>query len=128
MSDQIHDDDHEDPDDAGGEQPIAAELRAAPMLSGAARKYLRGLSHNLDALVHVGQHGVTEAVIRAVDHALKHHELIKVRMHQPDDKKGEATAIASGVRAALCGLVGHTAILYRPHPTDPVIELPRRRV
>jgi RNA-binding protein YhbY len=34
--------------------------------------------------------------------------------------------IADKSGAALCGLVGHTVILYRPHPEDPRIELPKR--
>ena len=125
LHDELDDDESHDPEAVA---PAPAELPPAPTLNGAERKYLRGLSHNLEALVHVGQHGVTEAVIHAVSQALKHHELIKVRMHQPGDKKGEAAALAEGARAALCGLVGHTAILYRPHPTEPEIALPRRRV
>ena len=28
--------------------------------------------------------------------------------------------------AALCGLVGHTVILYRPHPEAPRIRLPSK--
>lgn len=67
----------------------------------------------------VGHSGVTEGVVKATAAALLAHELIKVRLHEPEDKKGMAQAIADGTQAMLCGLIGHTAILYRPHPTRP---------
>ena len=47
-------------------------------------------------------------------------------MHEPDDKKGLARSLADESGAELCGLVGHTAILYRPDPEEPRIELPVR--
>ena len=37
-----------------------------------------------------------------------------------------AQDLAGGVGAALCGLVGHTVILYRPHPETPRIAVPER--
>jgi len=101
--------------------PTATGQRPAPSLSGAQRQRLRGRAHDLEPVVLVGQAGVTEAVVKAVDEALLAHELIKVRLHQPEDKKGAAAEIAERTAAALCGLVGHTVILYRPHPTHPRI-------
>lgn len=92
-------------------------------LTGRQRKFLRGLAHGFEPLVHVGSAGVTEAILRAVDAALTAHELIKVRLHQPADKHADAEALAAGTGAALCGLVGHVVILYRPHPEKPTIEL-----
>lgn len=95
-------------------------------LAGFQRKFLRGRAHALKPVVQVGQNGVTEQVIDAVDAALLAHELIKVRLTRPPDKRAMAHALASGAGAALCGLVGHTVILYRPHPDHPRIELPQR--
>jgi len=85
------------------------------------RKTLRGKAHALEPVVHVGQHGVSEAVLRSVDEALAAHELIKVRLHEPEDKKADAAALAEGTSSELCGLVGHTVILYRPDPEHPKI-------
>ena len=95
----------------------------APTLTGRQRKHLRGLAHGFEPLVHVGSAGVTDAIVRAVDAALTAHELIKVRLHAPDDKHAAAADLASGANAALCGLVGHVVILYRPHPEKPKIAL-----
>ncbi len=69
----------------------------------------------------VGQAGVTEGVLRAVDEALAAHELVKVRLREPEDKKSAAHDLAAGTDSALCGLVGHTVILYRPDPERPRI-------
>jgi RNA-binding protein len=93
-------------------------------LSGKQRKYLRGLAHPLRPVVHIGQAGVTEAIVRAVDRALLDHELIKVRLLEPEDKRAMAKVLADRATAAMCGLVGHTVILYRAHPEKPKIELP----
>ena len=95
-------------------------------LPGYQRKFLRGLAHGLKPVVLVGQAGVTGAVLAAVDRALTDHELIKVRLRRPPDKKAMAEALARGTGAELCGLAGHQVILFRPHPERPRIVLPRR--
>lgn len=97
-----------------------------PELLGFQKKFLRGLMHGQHALVQVGHQGITNAVIDAIDDALLDHELIKVRMHEPEDKKAMAVELAQRASAALCGLIGHQAILYRRHPKKPKIKLPQR--
>jgi RNA-binding protein len=99
------------------------ETPAPPELTSRQRKQLRGRAHPLEPIVQVGHSGVTDAVLRSVDQALTDHELIKVRLRSPEDKKGDAERLADGTRAALCGVVGHTVILYRPHPEHPTIAL-----
>ena len=100
------------------------ELKALE-LGSKQRRYLKTLAHHLRVTVQVGSNGVTDGVIGAVDDALLRHELIKVRMREPEDKKGAAKALATSTESCLCGLVGHTVILYRPHPEEPEIKLPR---
>ena len=93
-------------------------------LTGSQRKFLRGLANPHKALVQVGEGGLSESLIGAVDKALQDHELIKVRLVRPADKKSAAQEIAERSQSHLCGLVGHTVILYRPHAQDPKIEVP----
>lgn len=93
------------------------------MLTSTQRKTLRGKAHPLEPVVHVGHQGVTDAVLEQVRAALLAHELVKVRLHEPEDKKGDAAALAAGTESDLCGLVGHTVILYKPHPEKPRITL-----
>lgn len=88
-------------------------------LSGTQKKHLRGLAHGLSPVVHIGRAGVTEAVVSQVDRALADHELIKVRLQADRDERAtmvERVVAATG--AAVAGLIGGVAILYRPHP-DP---------
>jgi len=87
------------------------------------RKTLRGLAHGLSPVVQIGHDGLTKGIIGATDAALLAHELIKVRMREPAEKKVWAERLAAATESALCGLVGHTIILYRPHPEKPKIKL-----
>ena len=86
-------------------------------------KNLRALAHDLDPIVQVGKAGVTDPVVAQVGRALLDHELIKVRLLEPEDKRGMAEALAKRSTAALCGLIGHTVILYRKHPKKPRIAV-----
>jgi RNA-binding protein len=95
-------------------------------LEGFQRRHLRALANPLNALVQVGESGATDAVVRAIDAALRAHELIKVRMHQPTDKHALAEALAERSGAELCGVVGHTVILFRRNPQRPRIQIPER--
>ena len=104
----------------------AARVSTPPQLSGLQRRFLRARANPLRALVQVGDGGVSPAVLRAIDASLEGHELVKVRLRQPEDKKREAAQLAVDTHSALVGLVGHTVILYRPHPDEPKIELPDR--
>jgi len=91
-------------------------VRSAPSLSGAQRRYLRGLAQREKPVVWLGDAGATPGVLQNLAAALDARELVKVRMRTPADKKAAAAALAAAVGAALCGVIGHTAILYRPHP------------
>lgn len=96
---------------------------AAPELTAKQRQRLKALAHHLKPVVLVGKAGLSEAVISSVSQALLDHELIKVHLREPEDKVGMASELATASEAALCGLVGHTVILYRPHPEKPVISV-----
>ena len=97
----------------------------APELTGRQRRHLRGLANPLRAQIQVGDGGVSDGVIQALRDALERHELVKVRLRQPEDKKRTAVEIAAKCNAALCGVVGHTVILYRPDKDSPGIQLPK---
>lgn len=108
------------------EHEMERESPDAEALAGFQRRHLRGLAHALRPLVQVGEAGLSESVIQALDRALLDHELVKVRLHRPENKKGTARELARRSGAELCGLVGHTAILYRRRAEAPSIELPER--
>ena len=88
-------------------------------LKGSDRKYLRGLAHRLKPVVYVGKTGLTPSVLAAIDEALEHHELIKIRFQGFKDQKREfAETIAQDSRSEVVGTVGHIVIFYRQQP-DP---------
>jgi RNA-binding protein len=90
-------------------------------LKGFQKQYLRGKAHGLKPVVLVGQKGLTDALIDSVNENLNAHELIKVKFNEHKEKAEKAAICEEiGLRtgSALAGMVGHTAILYRPHP-DP---------
>ena len=88
-------------------------------LSGAQRKHLRGLAHHVKPVVHVGKNGVTDPVLQEVEEALDYHELIKVKLVDPQGRKKElADELASRSGGTHVGLVGNIVTLYRQHP-DP---------
>lgn len=94
-------------------------LADTPTLTGAERKYLRGLAHHLDPVVHIGKTGLAPSVLSALDEALAHHELIKVRFQDFKDQKRElAQTIAQESHSAIVGSIGHVFMFYRQHP-DP---------
>ena len=95
-------------------------------VTGKQRRYLRGLGQRLTATLHVGQEGVSEAVVRQADAQLEAHELVKIRVGEnaPEDRHVTAEALAARTRAHLAQVIGRTALLYRARKEEPAITLP----
>ena len=100
--------------------------KSAPSPGVSTSSHLRGLAHSLKPVVLVGESGPLASSVHAsaLDAALRDHELVKVRLHQPADKKAAARKLADETQAHLCGVVGHTVILYRRREDDPRVEVP----
>ncbi|MCC5866618.1 MAG: ribosome assembly RNA-binding protein YhbY [Wenzhouxiangella sp.] len=94
-------------------------------LTNAQKKYLRGLTHQLDPVVMVADKGLTENVRAEIEQALEHHELIKIRLRAERDQRSEWIAeITRETRAELVHQIGQVACYYRRHPKKPKIALP----
>ena len=105
---------------------MSKSRRPAPDLTGKQRRYLRSLGHSLQPVVQVGQHGLTEALIKKVIKELGHHELIKVKVGQgavPSIKETGAS-LAEQTGSHLAQVLGRTVLLYRMRKHDPAIFLP----
>lgn len=76
---------------------------------------MRAQAHHLHPVVMVGQKGLTEAVVRETDTALRAHELIKVRVLGDDrEERSEiAAALCAAVGAQLVQHIGKLLVLYR---------------
>ena len=98
-------------------------------LTGSQRKYLRGLAHHLNPGAFVGAKGVTQALVEEIETALDGAELIKIKFVDHKDKEtkvGLLDEISRRTHAGVAGMVGHVAVLYRPHgnPEKRRIHLP----
>ncbi|HXS18806.1 MAG TPA: ribosome assembly RNA-binding protein YhbY [Polyangiaceae bacterium] len=98
-------------------------------LTGKQLRHLRALAHDLKPIVQLGKHGLTDAVQAQVDRALLDHELIKVKLggESPTEMAEFTQTVTVALHAHLAQVIGNIAILYRRHPQEPKISLPRAK-
>ncbi len=87
-------------------------------LTPAERKAIRSDAHHLDPVVLIGGDGLTDAVKKEVDAALKAHGLIKVRVFSDDraTREGYLSTLADELSAAPIQHIGKLLVLWRPIP------------
>jgi len=80
------------------------------------RVSLKGRAHALEPVVHVGNAGLTDAVVAEAIRALVAHELIKVRIGGTDRHERDTTisTLCERTDAALVQKVGKIVVLWRP--------------
>ncbi len=84
------------------------------VLTSKQRKILEKQAHDLSPVVIIGQHGVTENLLKMVEDSLKAHELIKVKFNEyKDDKREYSEDIANRTDSNLVRVIGNVAIFYR---------------
>ncbi|PZD57475.1 ribosome assembly RNA-binding protein YhbY [Pantoea ananatis] len=95
-------------------------------LSTKQKQHLRGLAHPLKPVVMLGGNGLTEGVLAEIEHALEHHELIKVKIASEERETRQliVEAIVRETRASNVQVIGKTLVLYRP-AKESKISLPR---
>ena len=96
-------------------------------MKGRDKRHLRGLSHDLRPIVELGQQGLRDSVVEALDQALDNYELVKVKIPADrDERRTIAAQLTERTHSELAGLVGHMAIIYRParDPEKRKIKLP----
>ena len=91
---------------------------AAIQLTPAQRKEHRAAAHHLDPVVMIGSEGLTPAVLKETDAALKAHGLIKVRVFSDDRgaREGLLVQLAHELDAAPIQHIGKLLVLWRPMP------------
>lgn len=106
--------------------PPAAPAKSKP-LSAQQKRYLRGFAHDLSAIVLVGHKGVTPALLKELDVALAHHELVKIKISD-DDRVSRAASIElmrESSDAEIVQTIGHVVCLFRRDLREPKFELPK---
>ncbi len=93
-------------------------------LTPAQRKDKRADAHHLDPVVMIGGDGLTPAVVKETDAALKAHGLIKVRVLGDDRAAREAmfAQLCDELNAAPIQHIGKLLVLWRPLPEKVATE------
>ncbi len=95
-------------------------------LSSQQKRFLRGRTHHIKPVVIIGEKGMSENVMKELENALDHHELIKVKLRLPRQVRGELiAAIQDSCAAELVHAIGQAACFYRANPKKTVITLPQ---
>ena len=94
-------------------------------LSGKQRKHLKALAHHRKPVIHVGNAGISAAVIKEIERALAHHELIKIRLPGigRDNRTEVLGKICETTGADAVQEIGRVAVIYRP-AEKPRLKLP----
>lgn len=90
------------------------------------RKYLRGLGHALHPVVLIGQHGLTEAVVKEALAALESHELLKVRARLGDrvERQQVLSMLAEKTSSELVQTIGNVGLFYKKNNKSGTIIIP----
>ena len=96
-------------------------------LTNAQTRFLRGMAHDLKAILQVGGKGISDALIAEVDRALEYHELIKIKVaaEERDDRQAMIDQIAARTDSIVVQKIGHVAVFYRPSKEQRKIVIPR---
>ncbi len=95
------------------------------MLTQEQKRFLAGLAHSIDPVVLIGKNGLTDAVLKETDAALKSHELIKIRVAsgEKEDRQAILESVCKQLTAHPVKLVGKILVVYR-RAEKPKIVLP----
>ncbi len=95
-------------------------------MKGRERAELHAEAHHLDPTVHMGQHGLTDALLKSLGDALRTRELVKMKLGRSSDvsSKELARQLAEKSGSDVVQVIGKTMTLYRHNPDLPKKDLP----
>lgn len=88
-------------------------------MTGKERAALRAAANHLEPLFQIGKGGLSDALIKQTDDALRARELIKLKVlleSSPISTREAADEIASAVGAEVIQVIGGVIVLYRESP------------
>jgi RNA-binding protein len=98
------------------------------MLKGYQKMFLRKIANEFNPAVIIGQHGLTDSVLKAIEEALFVNEVIKIKFSDFKEKNIKKEILEEIIEKLNCenaGIIGHTAILYKQREDDSKISLPQ---
>jgi len=88
-------------------------------LTNAQIRDFKARAQRIKAALKVGKDGLSQPFLAALDDALKHHELVKVKFDDFKEQKKElAPQLAEKSGSHLVTRVGNVAVLFRPKPAS----------
>lgn len=87
-------------------------------LTSTERQHLKGEAHKLNPVVLIGSGGLTPAVVKEIDGALKAHELIKIKASGAEriDREAWMSRICDELSAQPVQHIGKILVIYREEP------------
>ena len=90
------------------------------LLTNAQIRVFKAQAQRLKATLKIGKEGLSPQFLAALDGALKHHELVKVKFEFLKEQKKElAPQLAEKSGSHLVTRVGNVVVLFRPKPVEP---------
>ncbi len=89
-------------------------------------KFLRGIAHDLNPVVTIGNNGMTENLMEELESSLEHHEILKIKitLGERSDRKEIITKIANATNSHLIQSIGKVCVIFRANPQT-AIQLPK---
>lgn len=77
---------------------------------------MKARAHALEPILHVGRTGIQDAVVAELDRALTAHQLIKLKINDPDRDIRESIAndLSARTDSTIVQRVGKVVVLWRP--------------
>ena len=88
-------------------------------MTGKERAAFRAQANSLEPLFQIGKGGMSEALIKQTDDALRAREIIKVKVlleSSPETPRQVADALAEATKADVIQVIGGVIVLYRESP------------
>jgi RNA-binding protein len=96
-----------------------AYFSAMVPLTNAQIRVFKAQAQRLKATLKVGKEGLSQQFLAALDDALKHHELVKVKFDDFKEQKKElAPQLAEKSGSHLVTQLGNVVVLFRPKPVE----------
>ncbi len=95
------------------------------MLNSKQISYLKGLSHSLNAVVQIGNKGLSESVFKEIEESLKAHELIKIQVQNNEKIKRQEflNLICNKLDAVSINHIGKQIVIFKAN-IESKIKLP----
>ena len=104
-------------------QLLAEDVAEAPELGELAistteRRALKAEAHSLNPVVTIADNGLSETVLKEINHSLNAHGLIKIRVVSDDreQREGYLNEICHALNAAAVQHIGKLLVIWRPKP------------